>query len=139
MILVMLLLLDDDRLEATLDRVMETRLHQLEIDIVKELNTVFGSEIEQHKCCPFYVEQENKTLTERVSKLEQAQESQYDAKVHAILNDQYARRSLIWSSTACRSNTMRYQLTELCRQSRTILKLNLKPLIWMLYTAWAKK
>lgn len=80
-------------LETILIRVLDQRLAQQKREIVEDLTTVFNREIEELKGRLFESENANQALEARVAKLEAALERQGDAKTHAVLNDQYARRT----------------------------------------------
>lgn len=87
-----------ESLEAVIDRLLSTRLNEVKCNIVREIKGVVTDQLEELNGRVFELEIKNAALEERVKRLETAAATNNskvasEAKVRAIENDQYARRS----------------------------------------------
>ena len=85
--------IDINSLEQMLDKLLVRRLKEQKVEILQELDAKVSAELNEMKGEIHDLKVENDELKKRVAELEATSVSKKDAKIHAVNNDQYARRS----------------------------------------------
>ena len=84
-----------DQIQQVLDNLLVKRLREYKEEIIQEIKTTVSDELEEI-CGEIHDKKnENAELKKRVEHLEAASLSKTDAKIHAVNNDQYARRHMV--------------------------------------------
>ena len=81
-----------DQLQQVLDNLLVKRLSEQREGLIEEIRATVSHELDEMRCEIHDLKMENNELKKRVSQLEAASVSKTDAKIHAVNNDQNARR-----------------------------------------------
>ena len=117
-------------LEVMMERVLDRKFLQWKKDIVTDLMGMVNPQIETLEGDIFDLREENKTLKERIDKLEREKEVEREnivsAKVRSVENDQYARRynMVVFGIAESRNDNAETKIKEIIKEK---LKITLKP------------